>query len=235
MHVAVCDDNIADRKQMERLLHRESDRIASTSGILYIESYGNPEALLAAQLHYGVYYLDLSAHQMSSLELVAALRENGIDSTIFLCTSKQGDLTQLPPHVFYLEKPVKVADLKASIQVALEEQTHITPRIEFREFEKTHYVEMQEIVYVASNKKDHSDLHLTDSRTIHITESVFNIFQNLNPAHPELCAISEKILVNARHLSKVTWNKITFDTGETIKISISASRYAKSAKEHFNP
>lgn len=26
MHIAVCDDNVADRKQLERLLKRESDK-----------------------------------------------------------------------------------------------------------------------------------------------------------------------------------------------------------------
>ena len=33
MHIAICDDNIADRKQTERLLGRESDRRAKTDKI----------------------------------------------------------------------------------------------------------------------------------------------------------------------------------------------------------
>ena len=28
MHIAICDDNVADRKQLERLLKRESDKRA---------------------------------------------------------------------------------------------------------------------------------------------------------------------------------------------------------------
>ena len=39
MHLAVCDDNIADRKQMERLLGRESDRRLNTTGVLYVDSF----------------------------------------------------------------------------------------------------------------------------------------------------------------------------------------------------
>ena len=38
MHIAVCDDNVADRKQTERLLQRASDRHASTTGVFYIDS-----------------------------------------------------------------------------------------------------------------------------------------------------------------------------------------------------
>ena len=47
MHLAVCDDNIADRKQTERLLGRQSDRIFKETGErIYIDSYGNVEAFM---------------------------------------------------------------------------------------------------------------------------------------------------------------------------------------------
>ncbi len=38
MHLAICDDHMADRKQMERLLGRESDRRMNTTGVLYVDS-----------------------------------------------------------------------------------------------------------------------------------------------------------------------------------------------------
>ena len=31
MHIAICDDNVADRKQLERLLKRESEKRKSTT------------------------------------------------------------------------------------------------------------------------------------------------------------------------------------------------------------
>ena len=37
MHIAICDDNIADRKQLERLLDRESDRRKGTSGVFFYD------------------------------------------------------------------------------------------------------------------------------------------------------------------------------------------------------
>ena len=36
MHIAICDDNIADRKHLERLLSRESDKRMGTPNLLWI-------------------------------------------------------------------------------------------------------------------------------------------------------------------------------------------------------
>ena len=58
MHVAVCDDNVADRKQTERLLGRESDRRAKLTKGLYIDSYGNESALLRNPMQYDIFYID---------------------------------------------------------------------------------------------------------------------------------------------------------------------------------
>ena len=52
MHLAVCDDNIADRKQTERLLGRESDRRINTTGVLYVDSFGNRNAILCTPMIY---------------------------------------------------------------------------------------------------------------------------------------------------------------------------------------
>ena len=60
MHIAVCDDNIADRKQMERLLGRASDRRLHTTGVLYIDSYGNVEAALRPPMLYDAFFLAIA-------------------------------------------------------------------------------------------------------------------------------------------------------------------------------
>ena len=41
MHIAICDDNVADRKQLERLLSRESDARMAQSGVFYTDSFGD--------------------------------------------------------------------------------------------------------------------------------------------------------------------------------------------------
>ena len=57
MHIAICDDNIADRKHLERLLQRESDRRKDTAGILYIDSYGNVDALTKSPMIYDLFFI----------------------------------------------------------------------------------------------------------------------------------------------------------------------------------
>ena len=52
MHLAICDDHMADRKQMERLLGRESDRRLNTTGVLYVDSFGSKESILTTPMIY---------------------------------------------------------------------------------------------------------------------------------------------------------------------------------------
>ena len=52
MHIAICDDNIADRKHLERLLSRESDKRMGTPNLLYVDSYGDREHFLFHPLMY---------------------------------------------------------------------------------------------------------------------------------------------------------------------------------------
>ena len=59
MHIAVMDDNIADRKQLERLLDRESDRRIQTTGNLYIDSFGALESLFIAPKQYDFFMVDI--------------------------------------------------------------------------------------------------------------------------------------------------------------------------------
>ena len=59
MHLAVCDDNIADRKQTERLLGRESDRRSNTTGVLYVDSFGNRNAILSTPMIYDGLFMDM--------------------------------------------------------------------------------------------------------------------------------------------------------------------------------
>ena len=59
MHVAICDDNGADRKQLERLLTRESEKRHTDEGTIYADSYGNATNLLANPLQYDAIFIDI--------------------------------------------------------------------------------------------------------------------------------------------------------------------------------
>ena len=88
MHIAICDDNIADRKQLERLLKRESDKRAAVSGILYTDSFGNAEALLANPMQYDAFYIDVCQTEgVSGSDIVSALTAKGVNAPIVMCCS----------------------------------------------------------------------------------------------------------------------------------------------------
>ena len=66
MHLAICDDHMADRKQMERLLGRESDRRLNTTGVLYVDSFGRKDSILVTPMIYDAIFMDKTAAMRSS-------------------------------------------------------------------------------------------------------------------------------------------------------------------------
>ena len=74
MHLAVCDDHLVDRKQMERLLGRESDRRIHTTGVLYIDSFGSQESILSTPMIYDAIFMDMTEDGCDAVELANALR-----------------------------------------------------------------------------------------------------------------------------------------------------------------
>lgn len=236
MHVAICDDNIAERKQMERLLGRLSDKIAAQSEPLYIDSFGNPEAMLAAQLHYPVYFIDLVHSQLdgqpiNGYEMGKKLLDSGIETTICLCCGEI-DYRQsgLLPHMFCIDKPISPSALEEAVANAAKENADRTPTITLRSVTNgTSYVKMKDIVYFRMDKDGHTVLHLTDGSTMVSADNICNLFLYLSPKYPNLYALSTKLMINSEHLRKAAIMSISFDTGETIKSGIPAARYAYNA------
>lgn len=94
MHIAICDDNIADRKHLERLLSRESDKRMGTPNLLYVDSYGDREHFLFHPLMYDMIFMDMSESPALTAEIVATITEMGFTAPIVLYSSKI-DYTQL--------------------------------------------------------------------------------------------------------------------------------------------
>ena len=88
MHIAVCDDNVADRKQMERLLTREGDKRRGLVSGLYVDSFGSSASLLYTPMDYDVYFLDFNSENTTGIDIVKALIEGGKRSIFVLCCGK---------------------------------------------------------------------------------------------------------------------------------------------------
>ena len=89
MHIAICDDNIADRKQTERLLGRESDRRAKTDNVLYIDSFGKQESVLVSPMIYDMFFIDMvNTLPSTAADIVKALLNVGVTVPIVMLCSE---------------------------------------------------------------------------------------------------------------------------------------------------
>ncbi len=117
MHIAVMDDNIADRKQLERLLDRESDRRIHTTGNLYIDSFGAVDSLYIAPKQYDFFMVDIKGPVSGCVDISKKLRAMGIPVPVCILRNEAecADYKDLPDDFFFLEKPIKVAELTETI------------------------------------------------------------------------------------------------------------------------
>lgn len=237
MHLAICDDNVADRKQLERLLGRESDRRSGTTGTLYVNSYGNAEALLANPMQYDAFYLDLChTPGVTGQAVTEDLLRHGVRAPIILCCSEINyrELTIAGAgegQLLYLDKPIQTAELSASLDRALTVRDAAPDLIELRETKETLYVTEPEILY--GTEGDHCvEVHLTGNRIVQVSDTVANLFSTLE-SHPSVFSPNPKSVINARHIQSLGFLKAVMTDGTTFRIRPECMRYAKYAFEEF--
>lgn len=234
MHIAICDDNTADRHQMERLLKRESDKRASSTGILYIDSFGNCDALLSNPMRYDAYYIDIcKSEAVTGADVVTKLTEKGVNEPIILCCS---DINyreyQLPENVIFLDKPIKTDELSKSIDHALCISSQAIPQIELRDDKDTYYVTEPDILY-AVEKKQHVAVTLTDGRQILILTDAMNLFEQVE-RYDTFFAPTTKVIINGRHIAKLEKRKATMIDGAIFKIHRDCMGYAEEIFKEYH-
>ena len=88
MYFAICDDNIADRKQSERLLKRQAERVQTEfNEQVYVDSFGNKEAFLIRPQMYQAMFIDMTTEEPDGLAIAKKLLDIGITKPIVLCCS----------------------------------------------------------------------------------------------------------------------------------------------------
>lgn len=227
MHVAVCDDNIADRKQTERLLSRESDRRAKITEGLYIDSYGNASALLSTPMLYDIFYIDMcKTEEITGTDVALKLCALGVRAPIYMCCSDI-DYRQFnfPENVYFLEKPIKKDDLNASLDCAYEVKKNAVPLIELREEKETHYVTEQDILYAVEEGR-HVNVTLTNGRKLRIATSADNLFDQWS-SFDVFLAPNLKTIVNVRYIAKIGLLQVHMTDGRRFALNAGCRGYAK--------
>jgi len=205
MHIAICDSNIADRKQMERLLERESDKRKQDTGVLYIDSFGSKDALLECPLVYDCYYLDFPSPPFSAYDMARTLRDKGIVSPIVFCISTMDyrECGELLPNTIFIDKPILVKDLSDSLDKALSLKNELyVPKIELRNTKETFYLLEEDVLY-AEGRDNTILVYMKDGSVKPAVGFIDNLWQNLLP-FKTFSPVNKTTIVNTRYVSEIT-------------------------------
>lgn len=236
MHLAVYDDNIADRKQTERLLGRESERRknAGEEGF-YIDSYGNIEALMRTPQMYDALFVDMVNGPENGLDVAYMLLDAGVVAPIILCMSKYKyeDMVKKEDHdkFLYLNKPLLVGELHEMLDYCIVLKGDPIPTIEIRTDEFTLYAKDDDIVYA---KMENSKLliKLQDGRTALTVNNVYNFYEECTE-FPQICPISENAVVNVNHVKSTCFHHVIMDDNTKLKVAFSYRNNIKEARAHL--
>lgn len=234
MHIAICNDNIADRKQLERLLKREGDMRALQTEGFYVDSYGHMEALLKSPLLYDAFFVDMSEHPQNNTSIVDALTKLGVNAPIFLCSSQNSYAEYVfPKSILFLDKPIKKDELATAIDYAISAKASAIPPIKIpTEFGEYCCVKESEILYAIS-QGPYVKITLTTKKTLSFLSTLDNLYSELTQ-YPMLFPINSKVLVNARHLKKLKLFTAYMTDGTHFRIALGARHYAKYALKEFH-
>lgn len=210
MHIAICDDNVADRKQLERLLDRQ--------GMRFVDSFGSANAILANPRQYDLFFLDMNnPDDLSARELVEKLQEAGVCVPIVLCCSKTNYRIQnLPDNLYYLDKPIKASELSDMIEDASRLLTKLPTPLEIRTREETHFLLEEEIICV--EKEEYGvGVYATNDRHFRTQETVENFYFDFCARRECFLLLNKNVILNTSHIKKVTAFSVEMTNQKTYK------------------
>lgn len=219
MHLAICDDNIADRKHLERLLQRESDRRKDTTGILYIDSYGNVDALTKSPMIYDLFFIDMTQLPPHGMETAILLREIGVVAPIVLCTSsiRYEDYAKPPIDLFYIDKPFKPEKLTEIIDAVEAKKKKAAPTIEVRDDLNTYYIYEDDFIYAYPDGY-RTKIVLKNGRVIMQLGTLQELIPVLQPFDSFLL-LGKKYVVNYNHIKKIEKNYVLLSDHSKVPLS----------------
>ncbi len=233
MHIAICDDNVADRKQLERLLSRESDARMEQSGVFYTDSFGEGAMLFPKRKSYDLFFIDLVEDSENGLDFALDLCAEGVTAPIVLCSSKHNyaekasELGNYPPNLLFLNKPIIKAELSAILDRAVILEKDQPPTIELRHKSETYYVFEDDIVFVRSDKL-YVDVFLKDGTEVPVYDTISNIRTILLP-YTHYAYINKNTIINAVYVEKSSPFKVTLKSGLSFPLTPLGRRSLRAA------
>ncbi|MGN0401961.1 MAG: hypothetical protein ACI4HQ_06835 [Acetatifactor sp.] len=234
MHIALCDDNVADRKQFERLIKKESVRRAAEQEGIFLDAFGSAASLLANPMQYDVFFIDQClTPDVTGSDIAGALLSRGITVPIVLCCSKINYRQEtFPDNVIFMDKPIKAGELSSVLDYALHILEQAVPPIELRAEENTCYLTEPDILY-AIEKGGRMEVHLKSKDILFIRDNARNLFSQLGRFPVFFCPTS-KVILNGRYLTRVGHFRIEMADGSTFRITRDILPYAEQVFSDFH-
>ncbi|MFT3984410.1 MAG: response regulator [Lachnospiraceae bacterium] len=219
LYIAVCDDSVADRKQLERLLSRENDSRQVKTGVIYIDSFGSREALMHTPIKYDLFFIDITNAPLNGMDIAKELRASGISAPIILCSSLI-DYTAFcssAENITCLTKPITKGQLAHILDIAIERAKTKTPLIEIRGEKEKHFINHLDLVY-AMQKEHLVELSMKNGSILFMLGTMAELEVLIKPYR---CFIyCKNVLVNLHHVTGDKGNSFLLTTGQAMPFSI---------------
>ena len=219
MYIAVLADNVADRKQTERLLGRANDVLFKETGTLYIDSFGDMESLMHAPMKYELFLIDMFHSDTHGQSVAAALRKANVPGNIALMIPKDTPFSYqiVLDGLTTIQKPLVATTLHQLIRETHKEQLRtIIPKIEIRSENETYYIPLEQIIY-AREKEHFVYVHLDNGKVLPMLGEIRDFYRWVS-THPEFILVKKDTVLNENHVISSTKKEYHMSNGENISL-----------------
>lgn len=231
MHIAVLDDDVASRKQMERLLERASDA-NKKNGLegYYIDSYGAFDSLHSKAAMYDAIYIDIVDSDMKGHEIAKSILNSGIQGKIILCISslnyREIISSEDAEQFLFIDKPVNTEELNNTLSICEENRKNREPQIEIRTKDETLYVKYNEFLYAKALVAGKTTIVLKGRKdTIYYKD--ISMVRKAITEYPFMIAVNKDTVISTYHIDRVTSFHVHMDDGTNFPISLKMSSALK--------
>lgn len=231
MHIAVLDDDVASRKQMERLLERASDA-NKKNGLegYYIDSYGAFDSLHSKAAMYDAIYIDIVDSDMKGHEIAKSILNSGIQGKIILCISslnyREIISSEDAEQFLFIDKPVNTEELNNTLSICEENRKNREPQIEIRTKDETLYVKYNEFLYAKALVAGKTTIVLKGRKdTIYYKD--ISMVRKAITEYPFMIAVNKDTVISTYHIDRVTSFHVHMNDGTSFPISLKMSSALK--------
>jgi|GEM_PF-3999681 len=183
IYVAIYDIYPGDRKHLERLLERESDKRKADGNTIYAESFGSVESMLETPMKYTLFIVDAAETEADAAnninwEIAAKIREHGCTAPIILGYRPEFTLPEDKPedNIYTYSKDITPQQISEYIDKVIATKNDAVKTYEIRDKNTTYYVEPSDIIY-AKAEGTSIMVYLTGNRRAHVLSTLENFME----------------------------------------------------------